>query len=512
MRLHRSEEMRRADELAALRLGGTWPLMAAAGAAVAREVLRRFPGSERVVVLCGAGNNGGDGYVCAAHLAELGLAVTVLELTAEPRTADARRARAGLQAAGCAPAPLEASDPAPLAGAQVIVDAVFGSGLTRPVTGWLAELLARLHEHGAPVVAVDVPSGLGTDSPTPEGPHVSATVTVELAGRKLAGAFLPARAAYGERVLADIGIPADVLEACGEVVLLTAADVRAWWPPRPLDVHKYSAGTVAIVGGSAAYAGAGELACRGAWRAGAGLVTLVGPTRHPAAWPETIYVELPAPPERADGQAPAGAQLEASLAPRRAASTVIGPGLDERLVALLPELLRLAPDFVVVDAAALSPAAWQGVGPDGTRADRTVLTPHAGEAAALLGISAAEVVADPLAAAGELADRLGVTVVLKGPTTVVRAPDGRVAVSERGHPAMAAGGTGDVLAGVLGAVLAAPGPHRGAFERASAAVWLHGVAGELAARRHGLGMVATDLADALPLAAALAAEGAEPTG
>lgn len=509
LRLYRAEEMRRADALAAARDGGSWPLMAAAGAAVAREVLRRYPGSAAATVLCGKGNNGGDGYVCAARLFERGVAVTVLEVAPVPGTADARRARAELLAAGVAPGPLKGARPASLGAADVIVDALLGSGLTRPVAGPLGELLAGLHLHGAPVVAVDVPSGVGTDAPRFVGPHVTASVTVELAGRKPAGAFHPTRGAYGEQVLADIGMPADVLAACGEIVLLGAADAAAWLPRRSPDANKYSVGTVTVVGGSAAYAGAAELACRGAWRAGAGLVTLVGPARHPAAWPETIFVEL-APLGGTAALTPGQTatmvtDLAAAWVAKRAAATVIGPGLDERLLPLLPELLRLAPGPAVLDAAALRPAAW----PEPARAalrerGRAVMTPHAGEAAALLDRPVSEVVGDPLAAAGRLAEAFGATVVLKGPTTVVRAPGGAVAVSERGHPAMATGGTGDVLAGVVGALVAAPGGDDDPFSRTCAAVWLHGVAGELAAASSGAGLTAGDLAEALPRAAALA--------
>lgn len=496
MKLYRAAELRAADSAAAAAGISTWRLMEAAGGAVARLVAARYPDVGRATVLCGKGNNGGDGYVCARQLAASGWDVKVLELTAEPGTPDARRARADLVGAGTA-APLDAGTN--LGEAGVIVDALFGSGLNRPVEGWLGELLARLHEHGAPVVAVDVPSGVPSDVPQLFGPHVRATLTVELAGHKVAGAFYPTRAAYGERVLAPIGIPPAVLAECGTVQVITGEEVAAWLPRRAPDAHKYSAGTVTVVGGSARYSGAAELASRGAWRAGAGLVTIIGPTRHPAAWPETIF-ELWTPSE---GSA---AQLRGAFVPKRAAATVIGPGLDERALAYLPELLRLAPGPVVIDAAALTPRVWP-------RAERSALrtkggatmTPHAGEAAQLLGSTAAAVTGDPLGAAAALAAEFGAVVVLKGPTTVVAAPDGRAAISERGHPGMASGGTGDVLAGVLGALLAPAGGREEQFTRVCAGVWLHGVAGELAATTAGLGLVASDLAAALPLAAARAA-------
>lgn len=493
--------MRRADALAAESGTSTWALMLTAGAAVAREVLARFPGIRRAVVLCGKGNNGGDGYVCATRLWEASVPVVVLELSPTPTTADAQRARDEALAAGVPLLPLTAPGHPELAEAAVVVDALFGSGLDRPVTGWLAELVGSLAAPGRGVVAVDVPSGLSADAALPIGPHVNADVTVELAGRKLAGAFYPARSAYGQLVLADIGIPHSVLEACGTITLVDAAAVAAGLPIRPPDAHKYVAGAVTVMGGSSTYAGAAELACRGAWRAGAGLVTLLGPERHPAAWPETIYSRM----------APTSAELKARFEPKRAGALVIGPGLDAAFAPLVHELLGMTAVPAVVDAAALAPSLWTAEAQAPLdRRGRVVITPHAGEAAALLGTDAREVVSDPLAAAARLAEQVGATVVLKGPTTVIVEPGGRMAVSVRGDPAMASGGTGDVLAGVLGALLAAPGGRERLFERACAGVWLHGVAGELAAARAGVGLVATDLAEELP--AALRTVAAAPRG
>ncbi len=488
MKLYRAAEMREADERAVAAGVASETLMENAGAAVARALLRRYPGTRRAVVLCGKGNNGGDGYVCARRLLASGLEVEVLELSPEPNGADAARARAALVAAGGAPGRLTGVEDVRslVAESTVIVDALLGSGLDRPAAGRLGDLLSALAGLGAPVVAIDVPSGLTTDAPRVVGPHVTADMTVELAGRKVAGAFLPTSRHYGARVLAPIGIPGAVLAAVGAVTLLDADAVRAWLPTRPRSAHKYTAGTVTVVAGSGRYSGAAELACRGAWRAGAGLVTLVGPERHPSAWPETIFEQA---------QADTAASL---IEPKRAAALVIGPGLAEEFLPLLPELLGLAPGPVVLDAAALGALAGGALAGAALQPPAAVLTPHAGEAAALLGTTTAAVADDPLAAANDLATRHGTMVVLKGATTAIAAPDGRLAVSERGHPGMAAGGTGDVLAGVVGAVLAPAGGCEEAFERACVAVWLHGVAGEIAARRFGVGLVASDVAAALP--------------
>lgn len=510
MKLYSAAQMREADARAAAAGVPTSQLMDAAGAAVAEAVAQRYPAARRVVVLCGVGNNGGDGYVAAERLLRRGVSVQLFELTgAGDRPGDAADARRSYLAAGGHSQPLEAGTaselPALLArptgqadAAPVVIDALFGSGLNRPLTGWLGALAEGLADSGARVVSVDVPSGLNADLAGPIGPHVRAHLTVELAGHKPAALFYPARAAYGETVLADIGIPAQVLEASGDIDILEAASVRDALPHRRPDDHKYGAGTVCVVAGSQRYLGAAELACRGAWRGGAGLVTQVGDHRHPAAWPETIL-------EPHDwtqvANAPSGAWPPPGLEAKRAQACVVGPGLEPRAARHLGAMLAWAPGPVVLDAGALEPAAIAGCRQQLADA-AALLTPHAGEAERLLADLAPEhsglVRSDPLSAAAHLAQLLGAVVVLKGPTTVIAAPDGRRAVSTRGTPAMASGGTGDVLAGLLGALLAAPGGAPSLFERARLGVWLHGVAGELAAASVGDALVASDLVATLP--------------
>ncbi len=502
MKLYTAEQMRRADAGAAAAGVPTYQLMQAAGAAVARAVLQHYPAARPVVVLCGLGNNGGDGYVAASRLRGRYREVRLLELEgAGERPGDASTARAACLAAGGRAERLDAgSAPILLAwlGAQagtpgtrpVVIDALLGSGLNRPLTGWLGELAAGLGGTGAAVVAIDVPSGLNTDQALVPGPHVTADLTVQLAGHKAASLFYPARAAYGRSVLAEIGIPLHVLETASEVTIVTSADARAALPARRPGGHKYGAGTVCVVAGSQRYRGAAELACRGAWRGGAGLVTLVAAERHPSGWPETMLE----PHEAGQPWPPPG------LAPKLAAACVIGPGLDPAALPHLPTMLSWAPGPVVLDATALNPAALSGCRQQLGNAP-VVLTPHAGEAEALLAAWAPEhsglTRSDPLAAATSLAVLAQATVVLKGPTTVIADHTGRVAVSPRGSPALASGGTGDVLAGLLGALLAAPGGSEALFERACLGVWLHGVAGELAAAQVGSALVASDVVTAL---------------
>ena len=517
MKLFSSAQMRAADTAAAAAGISVASLMESAGEKVAARLLELFPATKRVVVLCGKGNNGGDGYVAARRLLERGLALEVWELSQAPTTEAAAEARAAYLEAGGRPSPLTATRFADrLRDGQpaVILDALLGCGLDRPLAGEVADIVRLLNDSGMTVVAVDVPTGVSADTPRPPGPHVMAHATVQLAGAKVASAFYPARAAFTNGIepdvgagVVDIGIPAAILAELSTVELLTQAACTAWLPARSPTAHKYSTGTVTVVAGSNSYAGAAELACRGAWRGGAGLVTLISSHRHPAAWPETVYRAQPA-----DGHwQPAGLTRSA------AGACVVGPGLEGATADLLAAVLAWAPGPVVVDAGALAPAvlwpALEGLGAAApvraarSEAIRLILTPHAGEAAKLLQTSPDAVDADPLTSATRLSLRSGAVVVLKGATTVIAAPDGRTAVSTRGHPGMASGGTGDVLAGVLGALTAA-GAHAGdgvdtarpratLFERACLAVFVHGVAGERAAAQHGYALVASDLVERL---------------
>jgi hydroxyethylthiazole kinase-like uncharacterized protein yjeF len=481
-------------------------LMYVAGRSVAYVVRERFPDAKEVLVLCGPGNNGGDGYVAAQELSS-DRSVTVLEVTSSPGTPAARWARDNLLKAGVTPQPLVfevvarwlvAADP----DEAVVVDALLGCGLRRPLDGVLLGVVRMLNAEDVPVVSVDVPTGVDADRPVPPGEHLRADMTVQLAGPKVASAFHPARAAFagarpgrpGGIFVAEIGIPAEVLDEVSSTLWLEADDVAAWLPARQPDAHKYTAGTVTVVGGSPRYLGAAELVCRGAWRAGAGLVTLVSAERYPGAWPETIVV----PPAQGGAWPPEG------LSTKAADAVVVGPGLDPTDPAaaeLLGAVVDWAPERLVLDAGALAP---QVITPNlaalhrlGERGVEVVVTPHHGEAARFLASLDVEVDVrdDPLGAAMRLALATAAVVVLKGATTVVAASDGREAVSTAGHPGMASGGTGDVLAGVVGALLAAPGGD--AFERACAAVMLHGMAGERAAQAKGVGLVASDVAEAV---------------
>ncbi len=492
MRLFSAEQMREADKAAAEAGVPTLLLIESAGREVAEAASRHWPMVENVLVLCGTGNNGGDGYVAARHLQAAGKRVTVLELNSEAAelgSDDALSARAAwLAQERDMTRPLNTYTVGhALAEADLVIDALFGSGLSRALEGEVARIVLRVNEATLPILSVDLPSGVSADSPEVGGPHIRAARTVQLAGAKRSSVFSPARDTYGVWEIADIGIPQAILTAQSDIVLLDDETVRPWLPQRARGAHKYTVGTVLVIAGSSRYQGAAELACRGAYRAGAGLVTLVSEERLAGGWPEIIFEKLEwkrRPLEILRG-----------IDAKRAAARVIGPGLDTEAGPHLPKLIRGSKAPTVLDALALvGDDLWASAV---RRQGRCLLTPHVGEAARLLGVASEEVSADPIGSAWQLAETFGAIAVLKGSSTVLAAPDGRVAVSAQGHPGMATGGTGDVLAGMLGAFLASEGD---LFGRACAAVYLHGKAGEQAAGRYGYGLVASDLLEAFPSA------------
>lgn len=483
-----SERMREADRRAAESGVPTILLMEAAGRAVAEACRRHFPAAERVLLLCGKGNNGGDGLAAARQLLILGARPRVLTL-GKPTGADSQVMLAALRAHLKVEELDLGSLDAALGGADLVVDALLGSGLSRPLEGQLAHLVDLINGCGKPVLAIDVPTGVDADRAVPPGQCVRATVTVQLAAPKVASVFEPARQAYGEQEVADIGIP-DRLLLAGRVARILTTRALPGLPEREPDAHKYQVGTVLVVAGSSRYPGAAELACRGAYRAGAGLVTLASTHRVAGGWPEIVFESVP---ER-DGLL--GLIGEES---KRARAVVAGPGLAAELARQLPQLLEAWRQPFVLDAGALLPSEEMraAVATHG----KCVLTPHAGEAARLLGVTASEITGDPLAAAARLAGTWRAVVVLKGSSTVIADPDGSLAVSRFGHPGMATGGTGDVLAGVIGAFVSTGLT----TERVEAAVAVHGRAGELAGRDRGIGLLASDVVERLPASLAEAA-------
>jgi ADP-dependent NAD(P)H-hydrate dehydratase / NAD(P)H-hydrate epimerase len=501
MRLVGSAEMREIDRTAIEGFGiPSLTLMDRAGRAVAEAAAELAGPHGRLVVVCGGGNNGGDGYVAARLLRAAGRDARVVSLVPADRLSpDARAVREQAQRAGV---PID--DSGELAGFEagpgdVVIDAVLGTGLARPPEGPFAAAIARIVElrgRGARVLAVDVPSGLSADTGRPLGSCVWADRTVTFAFMKRGLFIHPGTEYAGEVAVSDIGIPPAAAERVPvSCEVLTEDEARALLPPRRRDAHKGDAGRLLVVAGSRGKTGAAHLTLAGALRGGAGLVTL-------AARPEVLPFALAGRPEAMSlalpGDGPLGrADLEMlASAAKGMDALVIGPGIPRGAdtAVLLRALLEKARLPAVLDADALNalaevPTFLERLPPN------VILTPHPGEMARLMDVFVEMVQEDRIGVAASRARAWGATVVLKGARTVVADPHGPPAIIPTGNPGMATGGTGDVLAGLLGALLAGGLDVRSA---ARAGAWVHGRAGDLAARRFGeRGLLAGDLAEAL---------------
>jgi NAD(P)H-hydrate epimerase len=473
-----------------------------------RELLAGRPEGARVVILAGVGNNGGDGFVIARHLRVRGADPSVVIVGDESRlSSDAAVNLAawrgiGGQARALAPGEDAAVISAALRGARVVVDALFGTGLDRPLAGWMAQVVHAIQSASCPCFAVDLPSGLDADTGAALGAAVEARVTATFAHAKL-GLLTPQGAKLAGRVhVVDIGVPAALAAHVGDFPsVIEERDVVSWALPRAPGAHKNSAGHVVVFGGSAGKTGAPQLAARGAMRGGAGLATI-------ATWPDAAgaveghLLEV----MTARIGAPYGPAVDAILAGKQAA--VIGPGLGlgEDAWAVVEHVLHAIRGPVVVDADALSLLA--GRTHPLASAKCAILTPHPGELGRILGVSAADVEADRYRAVRNAVKATECVVVLKGAHTLIASPDGRVAVSPVACPALATAGSGDVLGGVI----AAQAVGRGAFEAACLGVMLHALSGQAWSRAHGdadRGMLASEIADGLPAIVSRLAASAE---
>lgn len=498
-----SEGMREADRVTIQELGlPGLVLMEQAAAAVTDVVLDRLAGSGRVVVVCGPGNNGGDGLACARQLLCRGVGVEAVVLAEEA----ALRGDAGVQlglARRFGLQPLMVSDDLDalgkaLGGADVVVDALFGTGLDRPLEDRWAGAVRCLNASGKLIVAVDVPSGLSGGSGGVPGEAVEAAVTVTFAAPKLAHVLPPACWRCGEVAVAEIGIPPWVLDAHAAMGLVELVDVAGWLPGRALDAHKGRFGHLLVVAGRLGRAGAAALAARAAVNAGAGLVTVataekaVGPVQ--ALVPEAMVDSLPDGP---DGAA-RGDGLEDSI--EKATAVAVGPGMGtgERQGKMLDWLLERFGGPVVLDADALTLLAGRVEVLRG-RGAPTVLTPHPGELGRLLGWPTERVTADRRTAARELAERSGAVVLAKGARSLVVGGEGLDLANPTGSPGLATGGSGDVLTGLVGSLLTQGLEAR---EAAAAGAWLHGRAAELAGETHPGAVPASELARHLAAAEA----------
>jgi NAD(P)H-hydrate epimerase len=474
------DEMYRADAAAAASGVPTLDLMEAAGAAVAERVLASGIGGP-VAVLCGPGNNGGDGFVAARLLADAGRDVRLALLGARERLAGDAATNAGRWNGPVAPL-----SPVAIAGAAIVVDAMFGAGLARPLDGIAAAAVEAVNASHTACIAVDVPSGVNGDTGAVRGAAIRADETVTFFRRKPGHLLYPGRGLCGSVRVADIGIPPAVL---ADITPATAANLPALWRDRfPWPVpegHKFARGHVVVAGGET-MTGAARLASHAALRAGAGLVTIFSP---PAAG--AIYRS--GHPGILVRDIASAATFAEALDDRRITTLVLGPGrgLGETTRGEVLAGLAAGKDCVL-DADALSafaadpPTLFAAIAGAGA----CVLTPHAGEFARLFG-DLAELPGGRLARARAAACRAGAVVILKGPDTVIAAPDGRAAINANAPPTLATAGAGDVLAGFTAGLLAQDMP---VFEAACAAVWLHGAAADA----FGPGLIASDIATALP--------------
>ncbi len=483
-----TEEMARADQLAVTAGVPSLTLMENAGRAVADEAAKMVDPGASVVVLCGPGNNGGDGFVAARLLAERGFQVSLSLLGNRA----ALKGDAATMAAQWTGKIQQSSDAFP--NADLVIDGLFGAGLSRPLDGAAAALVEAVDASGKPVLAVDVPSGLDGNTGISGGPVVKATRTVTFFRRKPGHLLMPGRAFCGEIFVADIGIPPSVLR---EILPKYSANAPALWlgvyPWPRLDGHKYSRGHAVAVSGPGHATGAARMGARAALRVGTGLVTVASPMDAVAANAAQLTAIMLKPFEGARG-------LGEILSDERKNAVLIGPGAGVSLATRL--LVQVVLEFdaaAVLDADALTSFTidqdddeepvvnhlFSLVAENPTRP--VVFTPHEGEFTRLFP----DVSGSKLDRARAAAQRSGAVVILKGPDTVIAAPDGRAAINDNAPPWLATAGSGDVLAGLVTGLLA---QHMPAFEAACAAVWLHGEC----ATQFGPGLIAEDLPEQLP--------------
>jgi hydroxyethylthiazole kinase-like uncharacterized protein yjeF len=502
------EEMRRIDERATRDLGIPGAtLMENAGRAAANVVLawlgaqKRPARSSRVVVVCGKGGNGGDGFVVARHLTRRGVRCDVVLATpaSEVRGDAAIKLRA-LRNLGVRPLTLtRVSALVPLlAHADLVVDALLGTGARGVPEGVVADVIDAVNAAGRPVLALDVPSGLPADGGAPARMAIRAAATVTFAGLKRGLVESPGRELAGTVTVADIGVPAAEIARGVATFLLDAADVVPHFPRRDRVAHKGTYGHLLIVAGSIGKTGAAALAADAALRSGVGLCTVATAASQQPIVASLVLEAMTEPlAEGASGFVGPDAwdALAGLVGARDAIAVGPGLGLDRGTQEIVRRLVGEVPVPMVVDADALT-ALTGHLEVLRTAAGPRCLTPHPGELARMLGVAVADVQRDRIAVARHFATAHRVHVVLKGAVSVVAAPDGTVLLNPTGNPGMASGGTGDVLTGVAGAFLARGIPPG---EALAAAVYLHGLAGDVAAERVGEeSLIARDVIGALP--------------
>ncbi len=505
MKLVTAAQMRELDRRAISETGlPSLVLMENAGRTTYQILRREFPDlAAEVAVLAGRGNNGGDGFVVARYLAGDRIPVVVFLLGRQDQVGGDARVNLEIlrQMSVEVVEVLSPEDLNParrrLARAGLIVDALLGTGLDKPVQGLLADLIEKVNPLPAPVLAVDLPTGLSADTGEVLGTALRAEVTVTFGWPKLGQILLPGRDYVGRLFQVDLSIP-PALAAAIPTELAEAREMRELLPARPWGSHKGTFGHVLVLAGSAGKTGAAALTSEGALRAGAGLVTLgIAASLNDIMEAKITEAMTLALPEAHGARALGRAALEPIfkfLDPRSALALGPGLGTHPETQEVVRHLVKHLPQPLVVDAdgvnaIAADPSCLPAAGP-------RVLTPHPGEMARLVGAGVQEVQARRLGLARETAARLGVVLVLKGAQTLVAAPDGRVSLNPTGNPALASGGTGDVLTGLIGGYLAqglAP------WDAARLGVYLHGLAADFWAAQYGpRSLIAGDLLAMFP--------------
>ncbi len=505
MKIVTAEQMKNIDRRAIREFGIPGPvLMENAAAALLAEMERFFDGltGVKVGVICGKGNNGGDGLALARRLSIRGVPVRVALLA--PFSSVSGEAKINLSI-------LRKTDVEILPNAStrkisdviswsdVLVDAMLGVGLSSPLKGIYAQAVEQINSSGRPVVAVDIPTGIDADTGAVMGAAVLADLTVTMAFLKRGLVLYPGAHFAGTIRVADIGIPSAVVEREKITVRLLNqgyawAGIRHRYP----DTHKGDYGHLMVLAGSPGKAGAAVMAARGAIRTGAGLVSVATPNSIVPIIQQQIFEAMCIPSaEGTDGTIGIGAEGELLKAAEKMSACAIGPGLSTHYetVQVVRNLIQRFAIPMVIDADGLNAIAGSVNVLKKVKAP-AILTPHPGEMGRLAGLSSVDVQKDRIKIASDFAVKYKVILVLKGAGTVVAGPDGEVFISTTGNAGMATGGTGDVLTGMIGSLLAQDYP---AIQAACLGVYLHGLAGDLAAKEKGeMGMIAGDLIEKIP--------------
>jgi len=492
-------------------------LMENAGRGVAEEIIQRFSSSAfpRALIMAGKGNNGGDGFVIARHLLNKGWDVHVLVL-AEQATIEGDAAlnlavleNCGVQVAFVSDSENLVTFLAAVGDFAVLVDAIFGTGLTKPAQGLYLKAIEWMNQQSSPVVAVDIPSGIDASTGRILGVSVNASLTVTFGFAKIGLVSYPGAGLVGELVTVDIGIPEQVAgQISADCVWIDAAEARRLLPLRSQDGHKGTFGHLLVVAGSTGKGGAAVMAAESGLRGGAGLVTLACPQRVQPTVASRLTEVMTAPLFDVDGEIGLQAfdDLLRLTAGKQALAIGPGSGHSEETGCLIRRLLQNSALPTIIDADGLNALCGHTLILDQQPDRQMVLTPHPGEMARLTGLSVADIQADRFNVARDFAVRHRVVLVLKGARTLVASPDGQVHVNSTGHAGLASGGMGDVLTGLIGSLLA---QGLTALNAATLGVYLHGLAADrLLATFGDAGLLATDVMSEIPAARqALSKEG-----